>query len=121
MTYLFPHRRGNVGNERFVHESADLTLASQVWLQSQDISVVTPFGRFKGWESVRDCLYINFLQKAFAERRLRPDNLAITVSDNAAWAVFDSWLTPRCSRRGCDSHCDHAAARTGFRSGASVS
>jgi hypothetical protein len=38
-------------------KTADLTLASQVWLQSQDISVVTPFGRFKGWESVQDGLY----------------------------------------------------------------
>ena len=45
--------------------TADLALASQAWSQSPDISVVTPFGRFKGWESVRDSLYVNFLQKAF--------------------------------------------------------
>ncbi len=69
--------------------TADLTLASQVWSHNPDISVVTPLGRFKGWEGVRDGLYINFLQKAFAERSLRPDNLAITVSGNTAWAVFD--------------------------------
>ena len=61
-------------------KTADPKLASQIWSQSQDISVVTPFGRFKGWESVRDGLYVNFLQKAFAERSLRPDNVAITVS-----------------------------------------
>jgi ketosteroid isomerase-like protein len=69
--------------------TADLALASQIWLQSPDISVVTPLGRFKGWDSVRDGLYINFLQKAFAKRSLRADNLAITVSGNTAWAVFD--------------------------------
>ncbi len=90
--------------------TADLTLASQVWLQSQDISVVTPFGRFKGWESVRDGLYVNFLQKAFAERSLRPDNLAITVSGNAAWAVFDWTFTAKLadgqpiSSKGWESH-----------------
>jgi len=64
--------------------TADVTLASQVWSHSQDISAVTPMGRFKGWDGVRDGLYINFLQKAFAERSLRPDNLVITVSGNAA-------------------------------------
>jgi ketosteroid isomerase-like protein len=76
-------------------KTADVALASQIWLQSQDISAVTPFGRFKGWESVRDGIYINFLQKAFAERSLRPDNLAITVSGNAAWAVFDWTFTAK--------------------------
>ena len=75
--------------------TADLKLASQVWLQSQDVSVVVPFGRFKGWEGVRDNLYLNFLQKAFTERSLRPDNLAITVSSNAAWAVFDWTFTAK--------------------------
>ena len=76
-------------------KTADLMLASQVWSQGQDISVVTPFGRFKGWESVRDGVYVNFLQKAFAERSLQPDNLAITVSGNTAWAVFDWTFTAK--------------------------
>ena len=70
-------------------KTADLTLASQVWLQSPDVSVVTPFGRFQGWESVRDGVYVNFLQKAFVERNLQPDNLAISVAGDTAWAVFD--------------------------------
>ena len=91
-------------------KTADLMLASQVWSQSQDISVVTPFGRFKGWESVRDGVYVNFLQKAFAERSLQPDNLAITVSGNTAWAVFDWTFTAKMadgqpfSSKGWESH-----------------
>jgi ketosteroid isomerase-like protein len=89
---------------------ADPALASQVWLQSQDISVVTPFGRFTGWESTRDGLYVNFLQKAFTERSLRPDNLAITVSGHTAWAVFDWTFTAKLadgrplSSKGWESH-----------------
>ena len=91
-------------------KTADLTLASQVWLQREDTSVVTPFGRFKGWASVRDGLYINFLQKAFAERSLRPDDLAITVSGHSAWAVFDWTFTAKLadgqsfSSKGWESH-----------------
>jgi ketosteroid isomerase-like protein len=90
--------------------TADLKLASDVWLQNQDISVVTPFGRFKGWDSVRDGLYVNFLQKAFTERSLRPDNLAITVSGDTAWAVFDWTFTAKLangqpiSSKGWESH-----------------
>jgi hypothetical protein len=61
-------------------KTADVTLASEVWLQSPDISMVTPFGRFQGWESVRDGVYVNVLQKAFVERNLEPHNLAIRVS-----------------------------------------
>jgi ketosteroid isomerase-like protein len=70
-------------------KTADTALASQVWSQSADISVVTPFGRFQGWDSVREGIYVNFLQKAFVERNLQPDNVAITVAGNTAWAVFD--------------------------------
>src|SRR5436190_11315006 len=90
--------------------TADLKLASDVWLQNQAMSVVTPFGRFKGWDSVRDGLYVNFLQKAFTERSLRPDNLAITVSGDTAWAVFDWTFTGKLANgqpitsKGWESH-----------------
>jgi ketosteroid isomerase-like protein len=91
-------------------KTADLTVASRVWLQSPDISVVTPLGRYKGWESVRDNLYVNFLQKAFAERNLKGENLALTVSGNTAFAVFDWRFTAKLangqpfSSKGWESH-----------------
>src|SRR2546426_616017 len=59
--------------------TADLKLASEVWLQTPVVSAVTPFGRFQGWESVRDSIYITFLQKAFTERRLEPSNIEVHV------------------------------------------
>ena len=33
---------------------ADVTLASQVWLMGPDLLVVTPFGRFQGWDTVKN-------------------------------------------------------------------
>ena len=33
-------------------DAADVALASNVWLQSPDVLVVTPLGRFKGWDGV---------------------------------------------------------------------
>jgi len=91
-------------------KTADVKLASEVWLQSPDISVVTPFGRSQGWDNVRDNLYVNFLQKSFAERSLQPSNLTIHVAGNAAWAVFDWTFTAKLANgqpftsKGWESH-----------------
>ena len=73
--------------------TADVTLGSDVWLQSPDILVVTPFGRFEGWDRVRDGVYVNFLQKAFAERHLEPANIATRIAGDTAWVVFDWTFT----------------------------
>lgn len=70
-------------------KTADVNLASEVWLQSPDVSVVTPFGRFQGWDSVRQDLYINFLQKSFSERNLQQSHVTIHAVGDAAWAAFD--------------------------------
>ena len=76
-------------------KTADLALASQVWLNTPEASAVTPLGRFKGWEGVRNDLYVNFLQKAFSERELKADNLVVNVSGDTAWAVFDWTFTAK--------------------------
>src|SRR2546422_5628232 len=72
--------------------TADLKLASEVWLQTPVVSAVTPFGRFQGWESVRDSIYITFLQKAFTERRLEPRDRKSTRLNSShgyiSYAVF---------------------------------
>ena len=70
-------------------DTADVALASEVWARSPTVEAVTPLGRFKGWDSVRDGLYVNFLQKMFSERRLTPSDVSVRVDGDAAWAVFD--------------------------------
>jgi ketosteroid isomerase-like protein len=76
-------------------KSADLALASDIWSHSPDIVVVTPFGRFTGWESVQKDIYVNFLQKSFSERNLQPANVAIGVGGDAAWLTFDWTFTAK--------------------------
>jgi flavin reductase (DIM6/NTAB) family NADH-FMN oxidoreductase RutF len=34
--------------------AADVAVASQVWLQTPDVLVVTPFGRYNGWDGVKE-------------------------------------------------------------------
>lgn len=70
-------------------DTADVALASEVWTRSPTVEAVTPLGRFKGWDSVRDGLYVNFLQKMFSERRLTPSDVSVRVAGDAAWVVFD--------------------------------
>ena len=91
-------------------DTADVAMASEVWAHSPTVEAVTPFGRFKGWETVRDGLYINFLQKLFSERRLTPSDVSVRVAGDAAWAVFDwSFVATRAdgqpfASRGWESH-----------------
>lgn len=70
-------------------DGADLQIAGSIWSPTADTSVVTPFGRFEGWENVREGVYVNFLQKAFTHRRLQAENVAIHVVGDSAWAAFD--------------------------------
>jgi ketosteroid isomerase-like protein len=100
--------------------AADPKLGAQVWLQAPDILVVTPFGRFEGWNAVREGLYVNFLQKAFTERSLRASKISIRVAGDAAWAVFDWTFTGKLANgqpitaNGWESH-SYQRTREGWR------
>jgi ketosteroid isomerase-like protein len=68
-------------------EAADVALAAKVWLQSPDVLVVTPIGRFQGWDGVKEIWAKT--QKEFSERKVQASNISIVVSGDAAWLVFD--------------------------------
>lgn len=72
---------------------ADIASASQVWLQSPDVLVVTPAGRFKGWDGVKE-MYAS-MQKELLERDVQVSNVSIVVAGDAAWLVYDFVFTAR--------------------------
>jgi ketosteroid isomerase-like protein len=74
-------------------EAADVALASQVWLQSPDVEVVTPIGRFHGWDGVKEIWART--QKEFSERKVQASNVSIVVAGDAAWLVFDFVFTAK--------------------------
>jgi ketosteroid isomerase-like protein len=90
--------------------TADAALASNVWLQSPDLVVVTPFGRFQGWDQVREEVYVKFLKETFSERDLRPSNVSLHVMGDSAWLAFDWAFTaklangPAIASKGWESH-----------------
>ena len=71
--------------------TADVALASQVWLQSPDVQIVTPSGRFKGWDGVKE-IYAR-MQKEFSNRNVQASNVSIVVAGDAAWLVYDFVFT----------------------------
>jgi len=91
-------------------KGADLAIASDIWSHSDDVIVVTPFGRFAGWDSVQKNVYVDFLQKMFAERNLQPANVALHVAGDAAWLTFDWTFTAKLANgqpidsKGWESH-----------------
>jgi ketosteroid isomerase-like protein len=74
-------------------DAADVALASKVWLQSPDVLVVTPLGRFKGWEGVRE-IYAKTL-KEYPERNVQASNVSIVVAGGSAWLVYDFIFTAK--------------------------
>jgi ketosteroid isomerase-like protein len=74
--------------------TGDVALASQVWLNSRDVLVVTPIGRFKGWDSVQKEIYPNMV-KEFPERKAQASNVSIVVAGDSAWLVYDFVYTAK--------------------------
>ncbi len=75
--------------------TADVGLASQVWLQSGDLLVVTPFGRFQGWDTVKNETYVKLLQKQLRQPHVEASNVSLIVAGDAAWLVYDFVFTAK--------------------------
>ena len=89
-------------------DAADVALASNVWLQSPEVLVVTPFGRYNGWDGVKE-IYAK-TQKNFSDRNLQASNVSIVVAGDAAWLVYDFVFTAKLANgqpstaKGWESH-----------------
>ena len=62
-------------------------------MKSPDVLVVTPFGRFQGWDGVKR--YLRITQEEFSERKVQASNVSIVVAGDAAWLVFDFVFTAK--------------------------
>jgi ketosteroid isomerase-like protein len=91
-------------------KTLDVAQASQVWLHSPDVLVVTPVGRLQGWDSVEKDIYVNGVTKDFTERNVQANNVSIVVVGDAAWLVYDFVYTAKLANgqpltsKGWESH-----------------
>jgi ketosteroid isomerase-like protein len=79
-------------------EPVDVGLASQVWLNSPEVSLIFPLGEEHGWNEVKQNFYENTMEALFSERRLTPRNITVHAYGDSAWAEF-SWRFVAKSRK----------------------
>ncbi len=67
---------------------ADTELASQVWLDSPDVSFIHPKGHEHGFEQIKENVYKHLMGETFSERKLSPRDVSVHVYGDSAWAEF---------------------------------
>jgi ketosteroid isomerase-like protein len=69
-------------------DAADTRLASTIWANSADVSLIHPRGHERGWNAVKAQFYERTMGQTFSERSLSVKDVAIHVYGDAAWAEF---------------------------------
>jgi len=71
-------------------EPVDVGLASQVWLNSPEVSLIFPLGEERGWDEVKQNFYENTMEALFSDRRLTPGDITVHSYGDSGWAEL-SW------------------------------
>lgn len=69
-------------------DQADTSLASEIWLDSPDVSFIHPQGYEHGFEQIKENVYRRLMGQMFSERKLTPRDISVHVYGDAAWAEF---------------------------------
>jgi ketosteroid isomerase-like protein len=80
-------------------EPIDMSLASQVWLNSPDDSFIHPLGEEHGWENIKRNFYENIMEAFFSERKLTVHDIEVHAYGDSGWAEFQ-WHFVAKSRKG---------------------
>jgi SnoaL-like domain len=69
-------------------DDADPTLASRIWCDSSDDSLINPVGRWHGVEQIMG-FYRHDMGEMYSVRNLKISDVSVHVYSDAAWAEFD--------------------------------
>jgi ketosteroid isomerase-like protein len=80
-----------------------IDLASQIWLQSDESTIIHPRGHEHGWEAIKNNFYTGTMFKLFSKRKLVLKDINMHVHGDSAWLemYWDFWAT---TREGKDLH-----------------
>jgi ketosteroid isomerase-like protein len=81
-------------------EPVDINLASHVWLNSPEDSLIFPLGEEHGWEQIQRNFYQNTLQAYFSDRKLTITEIAVHPYGDSAWAEFHWHFLAKSRRSG---------------------
>jgi ketosteroid isomerase-like protein len=79
-------------------EPVDVGLASRVWSNSPDVSLIDPLGEVRGWEHIKQEFYEDIMEAYFSKRRLTPSDVQVHAYGDSGWAEF-SWRFVAKSRK----------------------
>jgi ketosteroid isomerase-like protein len=71
-------------------EPVDIDLASSVWSNTPEVSLIYPLGEERGWEQVKRNFYEHTMEARFSERTLTPHDIRVHAYGDSGWAEF-SW------------------------------
>ena len=69
-------------------DEADPALASRIWCDSSEDSLINPVGRWQGVEQITD-FYRHEMGETYSARDLEISQVAVRVYSDAAWAEFN--------------------------------
>jgi len=69
-------------------DEADTGLASQIWLDSPEVSFIHPLGHEHGVDQIKNDVYRHLMGDTFSERRLSTHDIAVHVHGDSAWVEF---------------------------------
>jgi uncharacterized protein (TIGR02246 family) len=77
---------------RYAHaaDAADTKLASEVWANNADVSLIFPGGHQVGWEAIKTNFYEKTMREMFSERKLSIKDVVVHAYRDTAWVEF-SW------------------------------
>jgi Domain of unknown function (DUF4440) len=86
-------------------DEADPALASRIWCDSSDDSLINPVGRWHGVEEILG-FYRHEMGDRYSSRNLKISNISVRVYTDAAWAEFnwDFSATRRKEKKDRQSH-----------------
>ena len=76
--------------ERYVQavDTVDLSLLSEIWSHSSDVSFVYPLGEEHGFDAIEHHVFKDVMGGMFSRRDFRTRSVTIHVNGNAAWSEF---------------------------------
>lgn len=67
---------------------ADLKLASEIWLDSDEVTFIHPKGHEHGFEEIQQNFYIKTMRERFSKRKLTAYNIEMQIYNNTVIAEF---------------------------------
>ena len=80
-------------------DEADPTLASRVWCDSSEDSLINPVGRWSGVDQIMG-FYRHDMGETYSARDLEISQVAVRVYSDAAWAEFDWKFSAKLRKEG---------------------